>query len=135
VPCPRTQQANLPDYLHTNFFKCWTSSREESCEYHLKVFWSDSASEYIPIWFLLLRLIESSMTQNTSEPIIIFIISQLNDNFWSKTSYIFSVEKRRHQKSFSKMEFCAKKMFFRVKEKTLVHYKLHWKAMHPAFKY
>jgi len=28
LPCPRTQQANLPAYLHTNRFKCWTSSRE-----------------------------------------------------------------------------------------------------------
>jgi len=26
------------------------------------------------------------------------------------------------------------KFFFRVYEKTLVHYNLHWKAMHPAFK-
>jgi len=25
---PRTQQANLPAYLHTNSFKCWTSSRK-----------------------------------------------------------------------------------------------------------
>jgi len=24
----RTQQANLPAHLHTNPFKCWTSSRE-----------------------------------------------------------------------------------------------------------
>jgi len=36
VKLPRTQQANLPAYLHTNPFKCWTSSRETViCEYQL----------------------------------------------------------------------------------------------------
>jgi len=28
VSCPKTQEANMPAYLHTNPFKCWTSSRE-----------------------------------------------------------------------------------------------------------
>jgi len=48
VPCPRTQQVNLPAYLHTKPFKCWTSSKEAVNTNYYQVFWSDSAGESNP---------------------------------------------------------------------------------------